>query len=197
MDDHALGVAAAGAILRYLHDSHTPELPHLDRLLPYTRDDYLGLDEATLRHLEIFETWRSRSRQGSLLDTLDCTVTPMGARRLGRWLRYPLKDLAAIEARLDGGGIFQDHSLLRPRWRQTLKGLGDLERLTARVALEQATPREVAAVKQALEQVPLLQDLLPGELPALVAAAAADLDPLPHLQDLIGRALVEDPPLSH
>ena len=147
MDAHPLGVAAAGAILRYLKDSHTPDLPHLDRLLPYRRDDYLGLDEATLRHLEIFETWRSRSRQGSLLDTLDCTVTPMGARRLGRWLRYPLKDLAAIEARLDAVEFFKDNGLLRQRWRQTLKGLGDLERLTARVALEQATPREVAAVK--------------------------------------------------
>ncbi len=196
VEDQALGVAAAGAILRYLHDSQTPELPHLDRLLPYTRDDHLGLDEATLRHLEIFETWRSRSRQGSLLDALDCTVTPMGARRLGRWLRYPLQDLAAIEARLDGVEFFKEQGVLRPRWRQTLKGLGDLERLTARVALEQATPREVAAIQQTLEKVPRLQELLPEALPALVAAAAGDLDPLPDLQDLIGRALVDDPPLS-
>jgi DNA mismatch repair protein MutS len=196
VEDHALGVAAAGAILRYLHDSQTPELPHLDRLLPYTRDDYLGLDEATLRHLEIFETWRSRSRQGSLLDTLDCTITPMGARELGRWLRYPLKELAAIEARLDGVEFFKENGLLRPRWRQTLKGLGDLERLTARVALEQATPREVAAIRLALEKVPLLKELLPEALPALVSEAAGDLDPLPHLQELIARALVDDPPLG-
>jgi len=196
VEHYALGVAAAGAILRYLHDSHTPELPHLDRLLPYARDDYLGLDEATLRHLEIFETWRSRSRQGSLLDALDATVTPMGARTLGRWLRYPLQGLEAIAARLDGVEFFKENVTVRPRWRQTLKGLGDLERLTARVALEQATPREVAAVKHALERIPQLQDLLPGELPSLVAAAAANLDPLPHLQDLIGRALVEDPPLG-
>ena len=191
-----LGVAAAGAILRYLKDSHTPNLPHLDRLLPYSRDDYLELDEATLRHLEIFETWRSRSRQGSLLEALDETVTPMGARRLAQWLRYPLKDLAAIEARLDGVEFFKEDGLLRQRWRQTLKGLGDLERLTARVALEQATPREVGAVKQALERVPLLQELLPRELPSLVAAVAGDLEPLPDLQELIGRALVEEPPLS-
>ncbi|MCX5889344.1 MAG: DNA mismatch repair protein MutS [Deltaproteobacteria bacterium] len=196
VEDQVLGVAAAGAILRYLHDSQTPELPHLDRLLPYSRDDHLGLDEATLRHLEIFETWRSRSRQGSLLDALDCTITPMGARRLGRWLRYPLQDLAAIEARLDGVEFFKENGVLRPRWRQTLKGLGDLERLTARVALEQATPREVAAIQQTLEKVPRLQELLPEELPALVAEAASDLDPLPDLQDLIVRALVDDPPLS-
>ena len=198
VEDQALGVAAAGAILRYLGDSHTPELPHLERLLPYRRDDYLGLDEATLRHLEIFETWRSRSRQGSLLDALDCTVTPMGARRLSRWLRYPLKELTAIEARLDGVEFFLSHSLLRPRMRQILKGLGDLERLTARVALEQAAPREVAAINQALEKIPQLKELLPGELTSssLVARAAEDLDPLPQLQELISRALVDDPPLS-
>ena len=71
MEDQSLGVGAAGAILRYLGDSHTPEPPDLERLIPYRRDDYLGLDEATLRHLEIFETQRSRSRQGSLLDALD------------------------------------------------------------------------------------------------------------------------------
>ena len=196
VDAYLLGVAAAGAILRYLKDSHTPDLPHLDRLLPYRRDDFLGLDEATLRHLEIFETWRSRSRQGSLLETLDHTVTPMGARRLSHWLRYPLKDLARIDARLDAVEFFKDNGLLRQRWRQTLKGLGDLERLTARVALEQATPREVGAVHQALARVPLLQALLPRDLPALVGQVAADLDGLPELQDLIGRALVEDPPAT-
>jgi DNA mismatch repair protein MutS len=194
LEAYHLGVAAAGAILRYLQDSHTPELPHLDRLLAYGRDDFLGLDEATLRHLEVFETWRSRSRQGSLLETLDDTITPMGARRLSRWLRYPLQDLPRIEARLDAVEFFKDQGLLRQRWRQTLKGLGDLERLTARVALEQATPREVTAVREALERVPRLQALLPADLPALVAEVASDLDGLPEVQDLIGRALTEDPP---
>ena len=70
---------------------------------------------------------------------LDLTVTPMGARRLSQWLRYPLQDQARIEARLDAVEFFKDNGLLRQRWRQTLKGLGDLERLTARVALEQAS----------------------------------------------------------
>jgi len=108
----------------------------------------------------------------------------MGARRLSQWLRYPLQDQAQIDARLDAVEFFKDNGLLRQRWRQTLKGLGDLERLTARVALEQATPREVAAVKEALARVPLLQALLPAELPALVAQVASDLDGLPALQDL-------------
>ncbi len=123
----------------------------------------------------------------------------MGARLLGRWLRYPLQEPAAIESRLDGVEFFLSQSLLRPRLRQILKGLGDLERLTARVALEQATPREVAAINHALEKIPQLNHLFLGE-PAssssLVAEAAADLDPLPDLRELISRALVDDPPLS-
>jgi DNA mismatch repair protein MutS len=196
LEVYPLGVAAAGAILRYLKDSHTPNLPHLDRLLAYRRDDFLDLDEATLRHLEVFETWRSRARQGSLLETLDDTITPMGARRLSQWLRYPLQDQARIEARLDAVEFFQENGLLRQRWRQTLKGLGDLERLTARLALEQATPREVGAVKEALARVPLLQALLPEDLPDLVAEIGADLDGLPEIRDLIEQALVEDPPAT-
>ena len=191
---YRLGVAAAGAILRYLKDSHTPNLPHLDRVLPYSRQDYLEMDEATLRHLEIFETWRSRSRQGSLLEVLDGAVTPMGARAMSRWLRYPLKDLAAIEARLDGVQFFKENSLLRQRWRQGLKGLGDLERLTARLALEQATPREVAAVRESVARLPQLKALLPAQLPPLMAAAAGDLEDLSDLYELLARALSDDPP---
>jgi DNA mismatch repair protein MutS len=194
LQEQRLGLAAAGAILRYLRDSHTLSLPHLDRLLPYSRDDYLELDEATLRHLEIFETWRSGSRTGSLLEVLDATITPMGARLLGRWLRQPLKDKARIEARLDAVQFFRDKSVLRQRWRQALKGLGDLERLTARLALEQAGPREVSAVRSALERLPLLREMLPPEAPSLMADAARDLEDLSDLADLIARALAEDPP---
>jgi DNA mismatch repair protein MutS len=196
LQEYRLGVAAAGAILRYLRDSYTQNLPHLDRLLPYSRDDYLDLDEATLRHLEIFETWRSGSRQGSLLEVVDATVTPMGARLLGRWLRQPLKDKDAIEGRLDAVQFFKDNSVLRQRWRQALKGLGDLERLTARLALEQASPREVAAVRSALGRLPLLREIVPAEAPPLVAAAARDLEDLSDLYDLISRALADDPPPS-
>ncbi len=196
LSGYRAGLAAAGAILRYLKDSHHPSLPHIDRLLAFGRDDYLGLDEATLRHLEIFETWRSRSRQGSLLEALDAAVTPMGSRCLGNWLRYPLKDLARIAARLEGVDFFHQHSLLRQRWRQTLKGLGDLERLTARLALEQAMPREVVAVGQALGRLPLLKELLAGDLPPLVQDLAADLENLEDLEALIAQALADDPPAN-
>jgi DNA mismatch repair protein MutS len=191
--DHP-GVAAAGAILRYLKDFRNVQLTHLDRVIPYSREDYLGLDEATLRHLEIFENWRTGGRAGSLLEVLDAAVTPMGSRQLGRWLRFPLKDRAGIEARLDAVQFFRDDSLRRQRWRQALKGLGDLERLTARLGLGQASPREVGAVRHVLVKLPALREILAGELPGLAAQAATELEDLSDLHDFINRALVDDPP---
>jgi DNA mismatch repair protein MutS len=194
LSDHHPGVPAAGAILRYLQDSRTGQLTHLDRVVSYARDDYLGLDEATLRHLEIFENWRSGSRAGSLVEVLDATITPMGARQFGRWLRFPLKNLGEIEARLDVVQFFRENDLLRQRWRQSLKGLGDLERLTARLGLGQASPREVAAVRHILARLPALKNMLAGDLPAFAAKAASELEDLTDLHDLIDRALVDAPP---
>ena len=85
---------------------------------------------------------------------------------------------------------------MRQQWRHNLKGLGDLERLTARLALEQALPREVAAVGQALERLPRLRALLAGNLPPLLAALAGDLENLEDLGALISRALADDPPAN-
>ncbi len=189
-----LGVAAAGAVLHFLQDSLNAPLPHLDRVLPYSREDYLELDEATLRHLEIFENWRTGSRAGSLLESLDDTVTAMGSRQLARWLRHPLKDPEKIEARLAAVEFFFVEMRRRQEWRAGLKGLPDLERLTARLGLGQAGPREVAGVRQVLERLPTLKALLGTAGPPLILQALADLEDLAHVHDLINRVLADDPP---
>jgi len=111
--DYRLGLQAAGAILAYLEENRTGAPGHLAKLLPYAREDFLGLDEATVRNLEIFENFRSRSRRNSLLDILDATLTPMGGRKLASWLRFPLKQVDAIEARLEAVDFFQVQALLR------------------------------------------------------------------------------------
>jgi DNA mismatch repair protein MutS len=194
LEAYPLGVAAAGAILRFLRDSLNLALPHLERVVPYSREDYLEMDEATLRHLEIFENWRSGSRQGSLLEALDATVTPMGSRQLARWLRHPLKDRQEIEARLDAVEYFLTAAMVRQEWRAGLKGLADLERLSARLGLEQAGPREVAAVRHLLAALPALKAVLGSPGPELLAQAVADLEDLSDLHDLIHRALLDVPP---
>ena len=122
----------------------------------------------------------------------------MGARLLGRWLRYPLQEPAAIDPP-GRRGVFFERSLLRPRLRQILKGLGDLERLTARVALEQATPREVAAINHALEKIPQLdhrRSVNRPPPPLWWRRRRPIWSWLPDLRELISRALVDDSPLS-
>jgi DNA mismatch repair protein MutS len=193
---YSTGLEAAGAILYYLQENHTCAPRHIVRLIPYAPEEYLGLDEATVRNLEIFETFRTRSRQGSLLDLLDETKTAMGGRKLAHWLRYPLKHLDKIQARLQAVSFFKENSMLRQQWRQALKGMADLERLTARIVLEQATPRDLIALKTSLAQLPVLKALLTAELPPLVAKKSLELEDLPDIHALIHRAVVEEPPLS-
>ena len=193
---YTLGLQAAGAILAYLEENRTGPPRHLTRLLPYAREDFLGLDEATVRNLEIFENFRTRSRRNSLLDILDATLTPMGGRKLANWLRFPLKQVPAIQARLAAVAFFRDQSLFRQKWRRLLKGVADLERLTARTVLEQATPRDLIALKNSVAVLPDLRGLLPPDLPPLAADLAADLEDLSDIKALIEAALVPEPPLS-
>lgn len=196
LQDYTLGIQAAGAILAYLEINRTGDPKHLKSIKPYSRSEYLGLDETTLRHLEVFENWRSRSRQHTLFAVLDATLTPMGGRLLARWLRYPLKQVAAIQERLAAVRFFKEQVSLRQKLRRLLQGLGDLERLTARIVLEQATPRDLIALKNALLRLPELRRLLEAELPPLAAAQAAALEDLSPVAALIDRALVPEPPLS-
>jgi DNA mismatch repair protein MutS len=193
---YSWGLQAAGAILAYLEENRTGPPRHLTRLLPYSREDFLGLDEATVRNLEIFENFRTRSRRNSLLDILDATLTPMGGRLLASWLRFPLKQVAAIRDRLAVVDFFRKHSLFRQKWRRLLKGVADLERLTARTVLEQATPRDLIALKNSVSHLPALRALLPPDLPPLAADLAVDLEDLSDIYALIDAALVPEPPVS-
>jgi DNA mismatch repair protein MutS len=121
-DDHQPCLAAAGALLLYLHDTHKAGLAHLGRLRPRAEGRFLFLDEVTRRGLELTRTLRDNARAGSLLATLDRTATPMGARLLHDWLLAPLAERGPIEARLDAvAELLQEHGL-----RQELRaGLGE------------------------------------------------------------------------
>ncbi len=109
------------------------------------------------------------ARRNSLLDILDATLTPMGGRKLTSWLRFPLKQVDAIQARLEAVDFFRNESLFRQKWRRLLKGVADLERLTARTVLDQATPRDLIALKNSVSHLPALRRLLPPDLPTLAA----------------------------
>ncbi len=195
-DRAALG--AAGALLRYARELKPGGLPHLARPHVLRRGDVLPLDEMTRRNLELVEPLRAGVPGGTLLDVLDRTITPMGARLLRRWLLAPLVDPAAINARLDAVEVLVGDPRGRDRLREALDGVRDLERLAGRAALGRATPRELGALRDSVLRLPDVRAALDG-LEARGRAApleeAADrFDLLQDVGDELARALVERPP---
>jgi len=191
-EDLTLAIGAAGALLQYARDTQKGALPHLTALTRESRDDALVMDAATRRNLEL-DTSLSGREDATLVGVIDRTTTTMGARELRRWVRRPLRDRATLAARYaaiadlirsDGYDGLQE----------ILHGIGDVERVLARVALRSARPRDLGALRAALATLPRLADALAALDAPLLAAAAADLAPQPELHDLLQRALVESPP---
>ena len=197
-DRAALG--AAGALLRYARELKPGGLPHLARPRVLRRGDVLPLDEMTRRNLELVEPLRPGAAVGgtTLLEVLDRTMTPMGARLLRGWLLAPLVDPAAINARLNAVDVLVADGRGRDRVREALDGVRDLERLAGRAALGRATPRELGALRDSIHRLPDVRAALDG-LEArgrapLLEEAADRFDLLQDLGDELARALVERPP---
>ncbi|MCS6963501.1 DNA mismatch repair protein MutS [Thermoflexus sp.] len=199
LEDQPLALRAAGAIIQYLRETRSEALSILTSLETYTTAGYMVLDPATRRNLELIETMAGDTRKGSLLSILDFTRTPMGGRLLRAWISQPLRDRAAIEARLDQVEAFVEDPIARERLAERLRGFPDLERLAGRARSGLASPRDLAALRRAMAALPELQTLLlrmEGPRADAVRPLAARLAPLPELQDLLTRALVEDPPAT-
>ncbi len=194
-DGAALG--AAGALLRYARELKPGGLPHLARPRLVRRGDVLPLDEMTRRNLELVEPLRPGAAGTTLLEVLDRTRTPMGARLLRRWLLAPLVDPAPIGARLDAVDVLAQDARGRDRLREALDGVRDLERLAGRAALGRATPRELGALRDSIQRLPdghaALDGLERRERSALLETAAG-FDLLADLGEELARALVDRPP---
>jgi DNA mismatch repair protein MutS len=195
-DRAALG--AAGALLRYIRELKPGGLPHLTRPRIIRRGDALPLDEMTRRNLELVEPLRPGVSGTTLLEVLDRTVTPLGARLLRRWLLAPLIDPAAINARLDAVEVLVADPRGRDRLREALDGVRDLERLGGRAAMGRATPRELGGLGDSIRRLPDVRAALDGlegrERATLLEAAAERFDLLTDVGDELSRALVDRPP---
>ena len=150
----APAVGAAGALLRYLHELQPQGVPHLARPVIERAGSAMPLDEMTRRNLELVESLRGGDRSGTLLDVLDRTATPMGARLLRSWILTPLTERAPIDARLDAVGALLDDALARETLRTALDGVRDVERLASKAAAGRATPRELGALGASLARLP-------------------------------------------
>ena len=188
-----LAVRAAGAILQYLKETQPDALKLLTSLRTYSLSEFMTLDSATRRNLELTETL-SGERKGSLLNVLDHTVTPMGKRLLFQWISQPLLDVGKIHKRLDGVEYFFEHSMERAELRAALKPLADLERLTNRIIAGHAQPRDLVALRETLGKLPGIKVLVERGKKIEASLPGVDLhaDEL-HLLEL---AIDDDPPAT-
>ena len=194
IESHPAAVRAAGALVRYLQDTQKAELSHVRSLSFKEHADRLVIDPLTIKHLELVESTEG-GRPGSLLDEIDHTVTPMGARLLRSWLLRPLVSLEPIRNRLDAVEDFAFRTTDRGRVREALKGIADVERLVARAAMGMAGPRDLVALKTSLLVVPRLRALLRDMAAPLVSALVAELDDVVEIRDAIDQTLIEAPPV--
>jgi DNA mismatch repair protein MutS len=187
-------ICAAGAILFYLRETQRNSLAQLTSIRAYSTASFMVLDQFTRRNLELTETIRGRTTRGSLLDVLDRTVTAMGARLLRTWINQPLLELDRLNARLDAVEALTGDASVREELHTALRSISDIERLTNRLLIGRAGPRDLLALRQSLGTVPHIRQLI-GPLPAL-RALVDRLDPCQEVYDHIGRAITDEPPAT-
>jgi DNA mismatch repair protein MutS len=218
LDGHSQALAASGAIVHYLRENAAkqPEstdgsaadgdtalaaLQHLDRVRFYAQHDTLVLDPVSVRNLElltpIFSDDSSKNAPATLVSALDVTVTGMGARLLRSWILRPLIDRKSIEARHDAVAHFVQQTVVRGEIRKELRGIQDLERLTSRITLGQAGPRELVALRKSLAQLPVLRNFVtppPIGGSELLHRLHDEIDELIDVREQLERSIADEPP---
>jgi DNA mismatch repair protein MutS len=196
VDEQSPGVTAAGVLLQYVQETQKSTLAHIVRLEQYRRGTHLLIDETTRRSLELTETLRHGTREGSLLDVLDETVTPMGARVLAERLSNPLTNTAAINSRLDAIEELKGDSVLCRDLREQLEQAYDLERLTARVATGRAGPRDLGCLTRTLALLPKIKAKIAARRSDRLSQLEAQLDLCADVRAEIEKALADELPLT-
>lgn len=196
LSDYECGMIASGALLKYLEETQKNSLSHMSRLTRYATGNYMVLDSATRRNLELVETLREKQKRGSLLWVLDKTKTAMGARTLRKYVEQPLIDKKSIVKRLDAVAELKDNAICREEIREYLNPVYDLERLVGKITYQSANPRDLIAFQSSLSMLPSVKCILKDMESDLLKEIYEELDPLEELCDLVGRAIQEEPPLA-
>ncbi|MBL8093886.1 MAG: DNA mismatch repair protein MutS [Anaerolineales bacterium] len=191
LEGQALATTACAAVLGYVRDTQPGALRLLTRVRLYHLGEFMTLDPATRRNLELTETLRGGQTRGSLLGVLDHTTTPMGARLLRQWVSQPLLDLGRIRRRHDRVGTLHAQGLLRAELLAALKPLSDVERITNRIIAGSAQPRDLVALRETLAALPDLAHKLAA---APLELGLAGFDPCGDVLELLLLAIAEEPP---
>lgn len=190
---HPVALTAAGALLSYLKTTQKQALPHLNTITLEQTEDYLQLDAATQKHLELFENAQG-SVHNSLTSILDNTASSMGSRLLKRWLSRPLTQQSVIAERQEAVqellSLQQSAAIY-----DVLRQIYDIERIVSRIALHSARPRDLTSLRSTLGLLPDIQELIHNNQSALITRLKSPISPLPELHHLLQTAIVENPPM--
>ncbi|PWB54907.1 MAG: DNA mismatch repair protein MutS [Anaerolineales bacterium] len=203
----SLAIMAAGTIVQYLKETQASALNLLSNLNTYATSEFMTLDASTRRNLELTETIRDGSVQGSLLGELDRCVTPMGKRQIRQWVSKPLLEVDAIRVRQQGVNYLFNQGMLRAELRAALKPLNDLERLTTRLVSGSAQPRDLVGMRSTLQRLPGILDIFgvgekgadpttSGVLENSLSCVLKTLDPCMEELKLIQTSIADDPPAT-
>jgi len=211
-EEYTAGLDAAALVLEYLKETQVNALAHITTLSTYSTREYMTLDAAARRNLELTVSLADGGRSRTLLDVLDETQTSMGGRLLRRWLEEPLLDVNRIEMRLDAVEEFAKDEILRGDVRELLKGVNDIERLVSRAAAGLANARDLVGLKESLKRLPRLGELLApcrserlSELRFRIQGSGSmgrsaprtqNPEPCQQIAALIDRAIADDPPAT-
>ena len=195
MKGHIASVNAAGALLAHLQDTLCLPVQHLREIKTYSTAEFMTLDRITQRNLELTESLQDGSRSHTLLQLMDQTETPMGARLMRNWVKQPLRCTQSIGARQDAVELLTKDSNCLYGMRELLDQIRDLERLTMRISSGYATPRDISSLGASLAPVPKIKSLLSSVSAELIKQWTNELIDLSPLTSLIERALVDEPPL--
>ena len=193
VESSSTAVTAAGSLIAYARSMLAGDLPHIDQFRIENESNHLLLDAATRRHLEIDRHPEGRIEH-TLVGLMDQTKTPMGSRKLRRWLTHPLRDHAVLSQRHQAVDTLM-HQQLWPKLADVLSGLGDLERIVTRIALGSARPRDLSTLREGLSRLPRVHQLLESINDSALSALLQQLPDCSDLSDWLAGAVVENPPM--
>ncbi len=186
-------LAAAGCLLAYVQETQRTALPHINAISGENRDEAVAMDAATRRNLEL-DINLDGGEENTLFDVLNTSATAMGSRLLRRWLNRPLRDLHVLQSRQDAISNLLQNYQFEPI-HQSLKRIGDLERILGRVALRSARPRDLSRLYSSLSTYPELQGQLKDTTSNHLQSLAKIISTFPTLEELLGKSIIENPPV--
>jgi DNA mismatch repair protein MutS len=192
VDEMLMAVIAAGAAFHYLAETHHDKVKHIVRISRIEEEKYVWLDRFTVRNLELINSINEKAK--TLMDVIDRTITPMGARLMRRWIVLPLKERKPVEERLEIVEYFLTHNDLSEELIRNFKITGDLERLISKVAVNRVTPREVVHLKRALHAVEAIRQACESSGSEPLKRIGEQFNPCRLMRDRIEKEIKPDPP---